>query len=268
MAKFNRYLWLINLLQTEGPIPYKEISKRWERSIYNDKQGEGLPRKTFYNHCGVIAELFGVDVECEKNGQYGYYIDQPAESEVWKFDMLNKLLLHSAIKDDPSLSDRVKNLDHVDDREIPRIVECIQKQKVVSFVKTGHVELSVSETHTLAWYNQERIKNGKFYSDFFVLAAVQVSFRWFVIGAFVEQDKPFDKWRKSVFSLDNMKEIKSQYEVQIESAKAFSLKRYIDSFVYDPSDTFDDDRSLLERCLSSSRASVKYGRPVRSIKSK
>ena len=70
--RLNRYLWLINLLQTEGPIPYKEISKRWERSIYNDKQDVGLPLKTFHNHCLSIAEIFGVDVECEKKSPYGY----------------------------------------------------------------------------------------------------------------------------------------------------------------------------------------------------
>lgn len=79
--KFNRYLWLINILQ-RGPIPYKEISKAWEKSAYNDKPGVGLPLKTFHNHCEVIAEMFGVDVECEKRGRYGYYIKEPAESEV------------------------------------------------------------------------------------------------------------------------------------------------------------------------------------------
>lgn len=255
--RLNRYLWLINLLQAEGPIPYKEISKRWERSIYNDKQEVGLPLKTFHNHCLSIAEIFGVDVECEKKSPYGYYIPQPAESEVWKFEMLNRLLLHSAIKDNPTLADRVKNLDQKNDKEIPRIVECVQKQGVISFIRSGRV---TSKSGTLASAMKERIDNGKHYSDFLVLAAVEVGFQWFVIGAFVEQDKPFESWRVSVFALNNMEEIKTMYEMKKVSAMAFSLQEYIDSFVFDPSDTFDDDRYLLEQCLRNNKLTHRYGR--------
>lgn len=262
--KFNRYLWLINLLQTKGPIPYKEISKNWENSIYNDKQGVGLPLKTFHNHCGVIAEIFGVDVECEKKSPYGYYIEQPAESEVWKFEMLNNLLLHSALRDDISLSDRVMNIDWTFHKEIPMLLKCIQKQTVISFIKPG----PVNSRGTLAWYRQERIKNGKLYSGFLVLAVIKIGFGWVVIGAFVDPDKPFEKWRLSVFALDNMKEIKKQYETQNVSAKAFSLQKYIVSFVYDSSDIFDDDRVLLEHFLTDYRARMKYGRFIRSIKTK
>ena len=100
-----------------------------------------------------------------------------------------------------------------------------------------------------------------------MLAVIKTGFGWVVIGAFVEPDEPFEKWRLSVFALDNMKEIKTQYEAQIASAKAFSLEKYIDSFVYDPSDTFDDDRILLEHFLINYRARKKYGRPIRSVKS-
>ena len=171
--------------------------------------------------------------------------------------MLNRLLLHSAIKDDPALADRVKNLDQKNDKEIPRIVECIQKQGVISFIKPGRV---TSKSGTLASAMKERIDNGKRYSDFLVLAAFQVEYYWFVIGAFVEQDKPFKGWRVSVFALDNMKEIKTMYEMKNVSAKAFSLQEYIDTFAFDPSDTFDDDRYLLEQCLRNYRLTHRYGR--------
>lgn len=262
---FNRYLWLINILQTEGPVPLEEISRKWESSSYNDKPGEGLPRKTFYNHCNRIAEMFGVDVECEKKSPFGYYIPQPAESETWKLKLLHQLLLNSAIKNNPELTDRVKNLDQMDDKEILKIVEYIQNQDVISFVKPGHV---TSKSGTLASVMKERIDNGKRYSDFLVLSAVEVGYHWFVIGAFVEHDKPFEEWRISVFTPYHMEEIKVQYEAKNESAKAFSLKKYIDSFVFDPSDIFDDDRFLLGQCLSDYKLRKKYGRPVRSVKTK
>lgn len=253
---FNRYLWLIELIQREGPITFGEISKKWEYAAINETS-EKLPRKTFYNHCTKIDEIFDLNIKYEN--PFGYYIEEPEESEVWKSELLNRLLLHSAIKDNPALADRVKNLDQKNDKEIPKIVECIQKQGVISFIKVGHVE---SKSGTLASAMKERIDNGKHYSGFLVLAAVEVGYQWFVIGAFVEQDKPFEDWRVPVFSLDHMKEIKTQYEVKNESTKAFSLQEYIDSFSFDPSDAFDDDRSLLGQCLSNYRLRKKFGRSV------
>lgn len=259
--KFNRYLWLINLLQTRGPIPYKEISNQWEKSIYNDKPGEGLPLKTFHNHCGVIAEIFGVDVECEKGGQYGYYIQEPAESEVWKFKMLNNLLLHAALKDNPAIAERVKNLDQSTWEDLPTIIECVQKQAVVSFVKPGVVIKNGKPT--LARSRQERIDAGKTYFGFLVLAAIEVHYQWFVVGAFVEQNEPFDKWHTAVFESNHMWEITIQYESQFESANVFSLQDFIDSFVCDKSNTFDDDSPNLYQELRLHKARLKYGRPVR-----
>lgn len=264
----NRYLWLINLL-VRGPISYKEISEKWETCSYNDKQGEGLPLKTFHNHCNAIAEIFGVDVECKKKGddRYGYYIGQPAESEVWKFELLNQFILYSAIKDSPSLSDRVMSMDSPKE-EMPLIFECIRKQAVISFVKSGH---AFSKARTLGERNRERIKNGKHYSDFLVLATIKVDFLWFVIGAFVERGKPFEEWRVSVFTPDSMKEIKVQYEAHFESAKNFSLQKYIDSFVFDPSDLFDDDRAYLDSRLSECRERrerIKKGIFAHSVKEK
>ena len=259
--KFNRYLWLINLLQTRGPIPYKEISNQWEKSIYNDKPGEGLPLKTFHNHCGVIAEIFGVDVECEKGGQYGYYIQEPAESEVWKFKMLNNLLLHAALKDNPEIAERVKNLDQSTWEDLPTIIECVQKQAVVSFVKPGVVIKNGKPT--LALSRQERMEFGKHYSNFLVLAAVEVHYQWYVIGAFVERDNPFGKWQTAVFESNHMWEITIQYESQLESENSFSLQNFIDSFVYDKANPIDDDGYYFGQALRYHKARLKYGRPVR-----
>lgn len=257
----NQYLWLINTLQ-KGPIPHEEISRKWEDSIFNDNPGKGLPKKTFHNHCEKIAEIFGVDIECEKKQPYGYYLGEPTEADAWKLDILNPLLIQAAIKDNPSLADKVKNLDHADNNDLLFIIECIQKQNVVSFIKPGRYIPEEGKKGTLADYWLERIKKGKQYSDFLVLSAVEVRLRWFVIGAFVEHDKPFEQWRLSVFVIDNMKEIKVQYEDTTESAKTFNLQEYLDSFKFDNTDDFDDDRALFDQYLSNNKLEMKYGRRI------
>lgn len=51
----------------------------------------------------------------------------------------------------------------------------------------------------------------KVYSDFLVLSAVEVDYRWFAIGAFIEQDKPFEQWRyESVSYVEGKQHTKDQ----------------------------------------------------------
>lgn len=251
----NQYLWLINTLQ-KGPIPHEEISRKWEDSIFNDNPGKGLPKKTFRNHCEKIAEIFGVDIECEKKQPYGYYLGEPAEADAWKLDLLNPLLIQAAIKENLSLADKVKNLDHVDNNDLPFIIECIQKQNVVSFKRAWRYIPDIAKKGPLASYLREQ------YSDFLVLSAVKVQLRWWVIGAFVEHDKPFEQWRLSVFVIDNMKEIKVQYEDTTKSAKTFNLQEYLDNCKFVPTDYFDDDRAMFAQCFYNNKKKLECGRRI------
>lgn len=262
---FNRYLWLIELIRREGPITFSEISNKWEYAAINETR-ERLPRKTFYNHCTKIDEIFDLNIKYKNS--FGYYIEEPEESEVWKLELLNRLLLHSAIKDNPSLANKVKNLDCTSHDELPIIVECIQKQAVISFVKPIAYHLKSSKRGTLGSLRRELIRKGKHYSDFLVLSAVEVDYRWFAIGAFIEQDKPFEQWRIAVFKLNGMKEIKVQYESKTDFTQAFNLQEYLDTFAFDKSDKFDDDRASFEQCLSNYRLRTRYGCLAHSIKIK
>lgn len=254
----NQYLWLINTLQ-KGPIPHEEISRKWEDSIFNDNPGKGLPKKTFRNHCEKIAEIFGVDIECEKKQPYGYYLGEPAEADAWKLDILKPLLIQAAIKDNPSLADKVKNLDHVDNNDLPFIIECIQKQNVVSFIKSGKYIPEKGKKGTLASYHRERIKKGKQYSDFLVLSAVEILMRWWVIGAFVECNKPFEQWELGVFGLNHMKEIKVQYEDKTISTKSFKLQVFLDNYKFDKLD-INDDRFRFSTYLSINKREAECAR--------
>lgn len=256
----NQYLWLINTLQ-KGPIPHEEISRKWEDSIFNDNPGKGLPKKTFHNHCAKIAEIFGVDIECEKKYPYGYYLGEPAEADAWKMDILNPLLIQAAIKDNPSLAYKVKNLDHVDNKNLPFIIECIQKQNVISFIKPERRVHLKYYKGTLADYWRECIKNGKQYSDFLVLSAVEISLRWWVIGAFVECNKPFEQWELGVFCLDHMKEVKVQYEDKTISTNSFNLQDYLENYKFDKID-LNDDRFLFGKYLSTNKKEVMYARRI------
>lgn len=75
MAKdlFNRYIWLVDVIYRAGRITFDEINEKWKN---NDMSGgEELPKRTFRNHLKEIETIFDINIECEKNGQYCYYIE-------------------------------------------------------------------------------------------------------------------------------------------------------------------------------------------------
>lgn len=63
MAKelFNRYVWLIDMLQRYGRLTRREIDDLWLRSEYSG--GKPMARRTFMNYRQAIQEMFDVNIE-------------------------------------------------------------------------------------------------------------------------------------------------------------------------------------------------------------
>lgn len=79
MAKnyFDRYVWLLNVINDYGPITFKEISRRWAYSQANTYGESYLPERTFHNHRVAILETFGIEIKCDRS--QGYYIANRSE---------------------------------------------------------------------------------------------------------------------------------------------------------------------------------------------
>ena len=97
MAKnyFERYIWLIDLINRHGYISRKDIDRAWAYSPLNNRGGASLqedyiPDRTFFNHIDAIFETFGIEIKC--NRAKGYYI---ANSEDIEGDGIRKWLLDS-----------------------------------------------------------------------------------------------------------------------------------------------------------------------------
>ena len=97
MAKnyFDRYVWLIELINRHGYIKYEDISRAWAFSPLNSAgsasiQQSELPPRTFYNHIEAIFDTFHIEIKC--NRDKGYYI---ANSEDLGADGVRSWLLQS-----------------------------------------------------------------------------------------------------------------------------------------------------------------------------
>ena len=94
MAKnyFKSYIWLLETLQSRGPLTLAEIKKLWMRSSVND-EGKELATRTFANHVASIADIFGIDILCDRRDNT-YYIENDEDLDghgirTWMLDALS-----------------------------------------------------------------------------------------------------------------------------------------------------------------------------------
>ncbi len=109
MAKnyFKSYIWLLEILQSRGPQTLKEIKDLWMRSSINE-EGKELATRTFANHIASIADIFGIDIVCDRktNRYYIENIDDVGGKSIREW-MLDALCLNSLLNESATLRNRV-----------------------------------------------------------------------------------------------------------------------------------------------------------------
>lgn len=74
---FKSYIWLLETLQTKGRLTLAEIKDLWMHSTVND-DGRELATRTFANHVAAIADIFGIDIVCDRRDNT-YRIDNEGD---------------------------------------------------------------------------------------------------------------------------------------------------------------------------------------------
>lgn len=109
MAKnyFKSYIWLLETLQSRGPLTLKQIQELWLKCSVNDERKPLAPR-TFANHIASIADIFNIYIVCDRRNNT-YSIDN--ESDIGSNDlrnwMLDALCINSLVKESAGLRDRI-----------------------------------------------------------------------------------------------------------------------------------------------------------------
>ena len=109
MAKnyFKSYIWLLETLQSRGRLTLNEIKNLWMRSSVNDEQKE-LATRTFANHVASIADIFGIDIVCDRRDNT-YYIEnnEDLDGHGIRSWMLDALSLNSLLNESAGMKDRI-----------------------------------------------------------------------------------------------------------------------------------------------------------------
>lgn len=71
-----RYVWLVETVRRAGQITFEEINRKWldDRSLRLEHE-KAIPERTFHRHRQAIADLFGIDILCNRYNGNTYYID-------------------------------------------------------------------------------------------------------------------------------------------------------------------------------------------------
>jgi Predicted transcriptional regulator len=108
MAKnyFNRYVWLIDIINRHGHISREEICRLWRRSSLNDT-GEELYERTFHNHREAILDTFGIEIKCDRS--LGYFIanSDDLEGDGIRQWLLESLSMNNLLNESSDMRDRI-----------------------------------------------------------------------------------------------------------------------------------------------------------------
>ena len=72
-----RYAWLVETILKTGRISLEDINREWEKETALNPDEERIPARTFHRHREGIAELFGIEIECDRFDGNTYYIANP-----------------------------------------------------------------------------------------------------------------------------------------------------------------------------------------------
>lgn len=105
-----RYVWLIDTIRRSGRLTFEEINYRWlANTTLNPDHESKIPERTFHRHREAIADLFGIDIECDRSDGNTYYIsnqDALGDSSFTSW-LFNGLPIENQIMDNDEVKRRV-----------------------------------------------------------------------------------------------------------------------------------------------------------------
>ena len=104
---FKEYTWLLNTIRRAGKISFEELNEKW----LDTELSEGMPltKATFARHRIAIEDIFGIIIECQRQGGYLYYISNPKtlQNDSVQNWMLSTMSISNMIGENVSMQNRI-----------------------------------------------------------------------------------------------------------------------------------------------------------------
>lgn len=178
-----RYVWLVDTVRRAGHISLDEINARWlDNYSLNPDHEAAIPERTFHRHREAIADLFDIEIACDRTTS-SYYVKDASSLDRPSFTswLFNGLALDNQLTSNESVKNRIIYEDTPGGAEhLPIIVEAIAGNRVLSMTYRSYNRAEDTKWEIEPW------------------GLKQYRCRWYLIGCKVGDDYPL------TFALDRI----------------------------------------------------------------
>lgn len=131
---YRRYIWLAETINRFGPVTRKDINILWKESPVN-AAGTEISQRTFHHYINAIEEMFGIDIECNKENRYYISDSGDTEEDNLKKWMIDILAVNDIMSKSRSLSSRIM-LEKIPPghKYLPPIIQAIKSGYTIEIV--------------------------------------------------------------------------------------------------------------------------------------
>ena len=206
---FKEYIWLVNTIKRARRITFAEIQEKWLDTEMSG--GVGVARSTFNRHKDAIQDIFGIYIDCDRNGGYKYYIgnENVLHEDTVQNWIVSTMSVNDVISDSKALHDRIVLQQIPCDDYLQTFINAMKKKVRVAVKYRRYESDNITEVdfepYCLKLFNQ----------------------RWYVLAHFHRDATPEKEERDyyGVYSFDRIQEI-SLTDVKFEVRDDFDAQDY------------------------------------------
>lgn len=104
----NKLVWIVETISRAGKISFEELNRKWMDN-QDLSYGEEMLKRTFHKWRNNILDTFGLLIECEKGGQYRYYISNMEELRQGSIEkwLLSTYSISNSLQSSKSIKERI-----------------------------------------------------------------------------------------------------------------------------------------------------------------
>lgn len=168
--QISRYVWLVDILNTHGPLSREEISSLWQRSHIGD--GNPMPERTFYHYRRAVEDIFRISIGCNRDGKYYIDRDEEGDSRGMTDWLLDSFAVSNILSDSSDIAGRIDIEEVPSAREfLPAVINALRKGRVIRFDYAG--------------FNRSLTERNIEFHPYFLKRYKQ---RWYMVGMKVKSD--------------------------------------------------------------------------------
>lgn len=142
-----RYVWLVETIRRAGKISLEDINNKWVNSFLCNDEGS-LPERTFHRHRDAIADLFGIEILCDRSNGNLYYIgnEEILDKASFTASLFYGLAIDSHLTDNLEVKGRVRYEETPGgSKYLPAIIEAIADSSLIELSYRSFNDKSLKE---------------------------------------------------------------------------------------------------------------------------